>query len=289
MVTQLSEDGRLEAVFKELLGAEGSEIYLRPAEWYVQPGEDVTWATVVAGASRRNETAIGLKSALLAEPGPEVRRGRQPAEVADLHDLGRRRGRGARGGLSQSVGDLWLVRHGETEWSRDGRHTSTTDLPLLPEGEDGARALAPRLAGEVFALVLTSPRLAGAATRRELAGFPDAEVDDDLAEWDYGDLRGRDHRRDPRERSRAGRCGRTRAPAARPPSRSASGSTGWWPAQRRRPATRCCSATGTRSRALAARWLGLPVTEGRLLRLDTGTVSVLGHEREHPVVLRWNS
>ena len=69
VVTQLSEDGRLEAVFKELLGAEGSEIYLRPAEWYVQPGEDVSWATVVAGAARRNETAIGLKSALLAEPG----------------------------------------------------------------------------------------------------------------------------------------------------------------------------------------------------------------------------
>ena len=69
LVTQLSEDGRLEAVFKELLGAEGSEIYLRPAEWYVQPGPEVSWATIVAGAARRNETAIGLKSALLAEPG----------------------------------------------------------------------------------------------------------------------------------------------------------------------------------------------------------------------------
>ena len=69
LVTQLSEDGRLEDVFKELLGVEGSEIYLRPAEWYVQPGDDVSWATVVAGATRRNETAIGLKSALLADPG----------------------------------------------------------------------------------------------------------------------------------------------------------------------------------------------------------------------------
>jgi voltage-gated potassium channel Kch len=69
VVTQLSEDGRLEAVFNELLGADGSEIYLRPAEWYVEPGDDVSWATVVAGAARRNETAIGLKSALLAEPG----------------------------------------------------------------------------------------------------------------------------------------------------------------------------------------------------------------------------
>jgi K+/H+ antiporter YhaU regulatory subunit KhtT len=69
VITQLSEDGRLEAVFKELLGAEGSEIYLRPAEWYVQLGEDVSWATVVAGAARRNETAIGLKSPVLADPG----------------------------------------------------------------------------------------------------------------------------------------------------------------------------------------------------------------------------
>ncbi|HET6938464.1 MAG TPA: hypothetical protein VFI19_07665 [Nocardioides sp.] len=69
VVTQLSEDGRLEAVFNELLGADGSEIYLRPAEWYVEPGDEVSWATVVAGATGRNETAIGLKSALLAEPG----------------------------------------------------------------------------------------------------------------------------------------------------------------------------------------------------------------------------
>jgi voltage-gated potassium channel Kch len=67
LVTQLSEDRRLEAVFKELLGADGSEIYLRPAEWYVEPGDAVSWATVVAGAARRNETALGLKSALLAE------------------------------------------------------------------------------------------------------------------------------------------------------------------------------------------------------------------------------
>lgn len=69
LVTQLSEDQRLEPVFRELLSNEGSEIYLRPAEWYVQPGEDVTYATIVAGASRRNETALGFKSASLAEDG----------------------------------------------------------------------------------------------------------------------------------------------------------------------------------------------------------------------------
>ncbi|WP_243058017.1 NAD-binding protein [Nocardioides sp. SR21] len=67
LVTQLSEDHRLEAVFDQLLGDEGSEIYLRPAEWYVEPGAEVSYATIIAGASRRNETALGYKSAALAE------------------------------------------------------------------------------------------------------------------------------------------------------------------------------------------------------------------------------
>lgn len=71
LVTQLSEDQRLEAVFGELLGSEGSEIYLRPAEWYVAPGREVTWATVVAGAVRRGETAIGFTSAALADGDAE--------------------------------------------------------------------------------------------------------------------------------------------------------------------------------------------------------------------------
>src|SRR3954447_26714223 len=87
------------------------------------------------------------------------------------------------------MGDVWLVRHGETEWSRDGRHTGSTDLPLTSEGEAAARALAPRLAGETFALVLTSP-LERARRTAALAGFPDAEVDPDLVEWRYGDYEG---------------------------------------------------------------------------------------------------
>ena len=85
--------------------------------------------------------------------------------------------------------ELWIVRHGETEWSRDGRHTSTTDLPLTDAGEEAARSLAPRLADVSFDLVLTSPRQRARRTA-ELAGFPDAEVDDDLAEWAYGDYEG---------------------------------------------------------------------------------------------------
>ena len=86
VVTQLSEDGRLEAVFKELLGADGSEIYLRPAEWYVQPGEDVSWATDRGrrGPPQRDRDRAQVRAA--GRPRHEVRRRRQPAEVADLHD-----------------------------------------------------------------------------------------------------------------------------------------------------------------------------------------------------------
>ena len=85
--------------------------------------------------------------------------------------------------------DVWLIRHGQTEWSAAGRHTSRTDVPLTTHGEADASALAPTLAAHRFALVLTSPATRARTTAR-LAGFPDAEVDPDLREWDYGDLEG---------------------------------------------------------------------------------------------------
>jgi len=81
---------------------------------------------------------------------------------------------------------IWLVRHGATEWSQNGRHTGSTDLPLLPEGRERATAVAPVLAANAFALVLTSP-LQRARETAALAGFAHAEVDTDLLEWDYGD------------------------------------------------------------------------------------------------------
>lgn len=184
------------------------------------------------------------------------------------------------------MGDLWLVRHGQTEWSLAGRHTSTTDLPLLPDGADDARALAPRLAEASFALVLTSPRERARRTAA-LAGFPDAEVDPDLVEWAYGEYEGVTTE-EIREQvpgwtvwthpvpggetaAQVGlRLDRVVALAA-----SVDGDT-------------LVFSHGHALRALAARWLRLPVSEGRLLRLDTGTVSVLGHERESPVILHWN-
>ena len=86
-------------------------------------------------------------------------------------------------------GELWIVRHGETEWSRDGRHTSHTELDLTNEGEEVAGKLADRLDGVEFDLVLSSPRLRARRTA-ELAGFTDVELEDDLTEWDYGDYEG---------------------------------------------------------------------------------------------------
>lgn len=183
--------------------------------------------------------------------------------------------------------ELWLVRHGQTEWSRDGRHTSVTDLPLLPEGEEVARGLPARLAGTDFVQVLTSPRQRARRTA-ELAGYADAEVDEDLVEWAYGDYEGittaeiRERDPDwtiwsgpvPGGESAAQVGERLDRVVAR--ARAVDGAT-------------LVFAHGHSLRALAARWLGLPVIEGRLLRLDTATVSVLGEERGQPVVLRWNS
>ena len=84
---------------------------------------------------------------------------------------------------------LYVVRHGETEWSRAGRHTSTTDLPLTPAGEETARSLRSLLEPVAFDLVLTSPRLRARSTAA-LAGYAEAAVESDLVEWDYGDYEG---------------------------------------------------------------------------------------------------
>ncbi|MGB0099767.1 MAG: histidine phosphatase family protein [Nocardioides sp.] len=185
------------------------------------------------------------------------------------------------------MNELWLVRHGATEWSVDGRHTSTTDLPLLPEGEEVARSLRPRLADGGFVQVLTSPRRRARETA-ELAGFGSAEIDDRLVEWDYGDYEGRttaDIRETvpgwtvwthpaPGGESAAAVAARLDEVVAR--ARAVDGPT-------------LVFAHSHALRALAARWLGLPVAHGAHLRLDTATVSVLGWERETPVILHWNS
>jgi len=186
-----------------------------------------------------------------------------------------------------SAQEVWLVRHGPTEWSTTGRHTSITDLPLLPEGVEAARALRDRLAGESFGLVLTSP-LRRARETAALAGFADAEQDPDLIEWRYGDYEGltalqiRERVPDWTVWSHPSPGGETADQVSERLDRVI---------ERLRGAEGRALAFGHGHalRALAARWLGLPVSEGRLLRLDTATVSRLGYERGASVVLTWNS
>lgn len=183
--------------------------------------------------------------------------------------------------------ELWLVRHGPTEWSEAGRHTSSTDLPLLPAGEDAAGRLAPTLADQSFALVLSSP-LGRARRTAELAGFADAEVDADLAEWDYGEYEGLTTARI-RESVPGWTVWSHPTPGGESAAEVAARSDRVVERVRAAHGPVLAFAHGHSLRVLAARWLGLDATQGRLLRLDTATVSVLGWERETPAIARWNA
>ncbi len=185
-----------------------------------------------------------------------------------------------------SATQLWLVRHGETEWSRDTRHTSITDLPLTTIGEAAAVSLRPRLAGETFDHVCTSPRLRARRTA-ELAGFPSAVVEPDLAEWAYGDYEGltmaQIHERTPGWTiwTHGGAEGESVAQVTQRMDRLIRH-------LRSQGGRVLCFGHGHALRAMAARWIGKSVADGRQLILDTATVSVLGDDRQTPVIIRWN-
>ncbi len=180
-----------------------------------------------------------------------------------------------------------LVRHGETEWSRSGRHTGRTDLPLLPEGVAQAESLAPVLRDRPFAAVLTSPLLRARQTCT-LAGWGEAaEVDPDLAEWDYGAFEGlttseirNDHPgwdlfADGAPGGEAAEDVGRRADRIIERVRSAPGEV-------------ACFAHGHVLRVVAARWIGLPATAGGSFILGPAALCALGWERERPVIERWN-
>jgi len=181
---------------------------------------------------------------------------------------------------------LWLVRHGETEWSASGRHTSRTDLDLTDAGVEAARSVADKLRGTSFVRVLSSPLLRARRTA-ELAGAGSPELVGDLREWDYGDDEG---------------LTTAQIRTSRP---------GWTVWRDGPQGGETCAEVGGRadrvvelvravdgpvlafshghfSRVLGARWLGLEVTDGAHLALSTASVSVLGWERDTPVVLHWN-
>ncbi len=184
------------------------------------------------------------------------------------------------------MAEVVLVRHGQTEWSRDGRHTGHRDIPLIADGEADARALGARLR-RPFGLVLTSP-LSRASRTAELAGLR-ADVDADLIEWDYG-----------HEEGRTTAQARETRPGWSVWDDVGLGETLEQLATRQRrvlariaPAVErdedvCLVGHGHALRVLAACWLGLQPGVGQQLVLGAGSISVLGHEHGSPAVLSWN-
>ncbi len=183
--------------------------------------------------------------------------------------------------------EVVLVRHGETEWSRTGRHTGRTDVPLTESGRAGARTLAARLAGRRFERVLTSP-LARAVETCRLAGLGDrAEQRAELMEWDYGEYEGMTTPEIKAERPgwqlwRDGCPGGETADdvGARVDPLVAELTDG--------RGDTAVFAHGHVLRSLGARWIELPAAAGQRLALSTAGVSILGYEHEARVVRLWN-
>jgi probable phosphoglycerate mutase len=182
--------------------------------------------------------------------------------------------------------ELWLLRHGETEWSLSGAHTGRTDIPLTENGKHKAELLGRYLAGHPFAMVLSSPMQRARETCR-LAGFADPIVDPNLCEWNYGDYEGRKtseiraERPDwslwadgvPNGESIEQVAARAEAVLAR--VSAADGDVALF-------------AHGHVLRILTARWLGLDPAAARLFALGTASISTLGWERDTRVITRWN-
>jgi probable phosphoglycerate mutase len=183
--------------------------------------------------------------------------------------------------------ELWLVRHGETEWSRARRHTGRTDLPLTADGEAAATALVPRLKGVRFDHVFSSP-LRRAWHTAELAGVT-PEPEPRAVEWDYGDYEGITTVEI--RKSRPGwRVWEGPIPNGETIQQVAERADAVIRHVRERATERALLvAHGHFSRILATRWLGIDPALGERFRMDTATISVLGWDRGLPIVERWNS
>jgi broad specificity phosphatase PhoE len=183
---------------------------------------------------------------------------------------------------------VYAIRHGETAWSLTGQHTGRTDLPLTDKGRHLAERLRPALAGEAFALVLVSP-LRRARETVELAGLGGrAEVDPDLAEWDYGDYEGLTTPQI-REKAPGWLIFRDGCPGGETPEQVAARADRVIARARAAAGDVALFAHGHLLRVLAARWLGMPPGAGQHFLLDTGTLSVLGDYDGIPAVRSWNA
>jgi len=186
---------------------------------------------------------------------------------------------------------IYLIRHGETEWSLSGQHTGRTDISLTAPGEDGARELGQRLRDIQFARVLTSPRQRARRTC-ELAGLgPVAEIEPDLAEWDYGDYEGQRSANILQARP-DWNLFRDGCPRGETPAQISDRADRFIARLRVLEGNVALFSHGHFGRVLAARWIGLPVSEAQRFLLDTASLSILGYEPNHPevpVIALWNA
>jgi probable phosphoglycerate mutase len=181
-----------------------------------------------------------------------------------------------------------LVRHGETEWSENGRHTSITDLALLPVGRERAERLAAPLGEHSYTLVLCSP-LRRARETCELAGFGDrAEIVDQLREWNYGQYEGLTTP-EIRQQQPDWSLWRDGCPGGETPAQVQARAEAVIARLQAVDGDAIAFAHGHILRVLAARWVGLEAADGARLALSPGSISVLAHERETPVIGRWNT
>ena len=191
--------------------------------------------------------------------------------------------------MSSAFPEIYLVRHGETEWSLSGRHTGRSDIPLTANGEAAARKLAERLAGHAFSAVWSSPS-ARARKTCALAGFGSgAVIRDDLAEWDYGAYEGVTTKAILAERP-GWQLFRDGCPNGEFAADVGARADAVIHALRETGGTILIFSSSHFLRVLAARWLGLPPEDGSRFVLDTASISVLGYEHDlsEPVVRKWN-
>ncbi|MBM7807856.1 putative phosphoglycerate mutase [Geodermatophilus bullaregiensis] len=190
------------------------------------------------------------------------------------------------------MGEIVVLRHGQTEWSRSGQHTSVTDVPLLPEGEQRARDLAPTLGRRSFAEVWVSPRQRARRTA-ELAGLTATGVDEDLVEFDYGGYEGRTTAEISEELGRRWSVWRDPVVPGESPGESVADVGRRVDRVLDRARSRlddgdvALVAHGHVLRVLTARWLGLGPEAGALFALPAGAYGVLGHEHARPVLTGW--
>jgi broad specificity phosphatase PhoE len=186
---------------------------------------------------------------------------------------------------------IYLIRHGETEWSLSGKHTSRTDIPLTARGEDEARELGQRLRTVPFARVLTSPRQRARRTC-ELAGLDAAsEIEPDLMEWDYGNYEGQRSEEILQMRPDWS-IFRDGCPGGETPAQISDRADGLIVRLQSLGGNVALFSHGHFGRVLATRWIGLPVREARHFLLGTASLGILDFERNHieaPVITLWNA